>query len=236
MLQGPDHPASKDPPVADGDSQARPPASPAEDFGSINPLAFLLGTFAIILLTRLASYLTPYKLYFSFSSFFFDDARSEVSWEALGVKLATPCVVGFLLFLVPLRIYKYFGEAHVAGRRALRYLFEQAETTSRYAGFFAAFLMAWPYLVYWDVFARPDLYKYRLVFTFLYILYFMSYAYFAALGVSLAKLYLHTQIPSSEKHGLSANTAWVETIRTSVMGSATSGVAAFLAGRFAQGS
>ncbi len=104
MSQGTDHPASKEPPVADGapDAAARPPAAPAEDFGSINPLAFLLGTFAIILLTRLASYLTPYKLYFSFSSFFFDDARSEVSWEALGVKLATPCVVGFLLFLVPL--------------------------------------------------------------------------------------------------------------------------------------
>jgi hypothetical protein len=38
---------------------------------SINPYAFAGGMFGAIVLTKVASYLTPYKLYFSFSSFLY---------------------------------------------------------------------------------------------------------------------------------------------------------------------
>src|SRR5215475_3131202 len=72
---------------------------------SINLYAFVGGMFGILILTKVSSFLAPYKLYFSFSSFLYSD-RSIYRWEALVLKLLIPCAVGFLLFYLPFQWMK----------------------------------------------------------------------------------------------------------------------------------
>ena len=50
-----------------------------ENHKSINWEGLVVGIALIVLLTKLSSYLTPFKMYFSFSSFLFDD-MSNSSW------------------------------------------------------------------------------------------------------------------------------------------------------------
>ena len=63
-------------------------------------VGLVVGTALIVLLTKLSSYLTPFKMYFSFSSFLFDD-MSNSSWLSLTIKLLIPLIVGYILFTLP---------------------------------------------------------------------------------------------------------------------------------------
>lgn len=195
---------------------------------SVNVYGLTVGVFGIILLTKLASYLTPYKLYFSFTSMLFDD-RAAFKWEALAIKLLIPCATGFLLYYLPYRWMVWTRGSNVNYRRLFRYLMKEARLTAIVAGFFAALLSAWPFIVYWDILQRPDLISLRLPFLFVYLLYFASNAYFAGFGVSLAQVLLRDQLPSSLTTEASKRVAWLETIRMSVLGIVTSGIATYLA-------
>src|SRR6185437_4496132 len=132
---------------------------------SINPYAFTLGLGSIFLLTRVASYLTPFKLYFSFQSFLFatDD---RLKWTSLGIKLAIPAVVAFCLFYLPFR-WINLADDRGADRPVARYLAFQAELSAKAAAFFGALLMAWPFIVYWDLMVPPNLNEHRIAFYFI---------------------------------------------------------------------
>lgn len=195
---------------------------------SINLLGFVGGVFATVLLTKLASYLTPYKLYFSFSSFMYSE-NSVFRWESLTIKLAIPSLVGFLLFYLPFKWMQMTRGSRVNYRNIYRYLAQQAALTARAAGFFAALLLAWPFIVFWDVLQVPILQHLQFQFVCVYFLYFVSFSYFAGLGVDLAKLLLHEQLPQPATQAVAGNLAWLETVRTSLMGIVTSGIATYFA-------
>jgi len=195
---------------------------------SVNIYGFTIGVFAVILLTKIASFLTPYKLYFSFTSMLFDD-RAAFKWEALVIKLLIPCVTGFCLFYLPYRWMIWTRGSTVNYRRLFRYLRNEARLTATAAAFFAALLSAWPFVVYWDILQRPDLIALRLPFLFVYLLYFCSYAYFAGFGVSLALVMLRGQLPDALTFDASKRVAWLDAIRLSFMGIVTSGIATYLA-------
>jgi len=199
---------------------------------SINLYGFAFGVFGIVALSKVASYLTPYKLYFSFSSFMYDD-RASFKWEGLGIKLLVPCAIGFFLFYLPFRWMIWTRGSSVNYRLISRYLLKQARLTALASGFFAALLMAWPFIAYWDILQRPDLVSYRLPFLCVYFLYFVSYAYFAGLGVALAQTLLSKQLPLSVVADSTQRVAWLETVRVSTLGIATSAIATFLASMLA---
>jgi hypothetical protein len=199
-----------------------------EGVKAVNIYGFALGIFATLMLTKLASYLTPYKLYFSFTSMLYDD-RAAFKWEALIIKLAIPCIVGFCLFYLPHRWMVWTRDGSRSYRRIFRYLAREARLTAMTVGFFAALLSAWPFIVYWDVLQRPDLIDRRLPFLFVYLLYFIAYAYFTGFGVSLAQLVLRQSLTRSMNADIPQRVAWFDAIRTSFFGLVTSAVATYLA-------
>ena len=206
------------------------PSLPLEWEGvtAVNIYGLTLGIFATLLLTKLASYLTPYKLYFSFTSMLYDD-RAAFKWEALIIKLAIPCIVGFALFYLPHRWMVWTRDGSRSYRRIFRYLAREARLTAMTVGFFAALLSTWPFIVYWDVLQRPDLIDRRLPFLFVYLLYFIAYAYFTGFGVSLAQLVLREHLTRNMNASIPQRVAWFEAIRTSFFGLVTSAIATYLA-------
>ena len=195
---------------------------------TINVYGLTLGIFGMVMLTKVASFLTPYKLYFSFSAFLFND-RAIFKWEALAIKLLIPCLMGFALFYLPYRWMIWTRGSNVNYRRIYRYLAKEAHLTAVVVGFFAALLMAWPFIVYWDILQRPDLLSLRFPFLCVYLLYFVSYAYFAGFGVSLARFLLRKKLPENLVADSGDRVAWAEAIRTSLIGIVTSGIATYLA-------
>jgi hypothetical protein len=195
---------------------------------SINVYAFACGVLGIVGLTKIASYLTPYKLYFSFSSFLYSD-RSIFHGEALILKLTIPVLTGFLLFYLPFQWMVLTQGSRVNYHVLYRYLSRESELTARTVGFFASVLLAWPFIVYWDVLMQPDMQGLRFAFMFVYFLYFVSFSYFAGLGVSLARLALRERLPRAASLGVVGKLAWVDAVRTSLMGILTSAIATYLA-------
>jgi hypothetical protein len=195
---------------------------------SINPYGFSVAVAAIVVLTKVASYLTPYKLYFTFSSFLFSESPI-FRWEALALKLAIPAVVGFSLYFFPFHWLLMISGSRINYRVLYRYLARQTDLTAKAAGFFSALLMAWPFIVYWDIMMRPDKLNLKLPFLLVYFLYILSYSYFAGLGVALAKLLLKARLPRAATTGISARVSWLESVRTSALGVITSAIAPYFA-------
>jgi hypothetical protein len=217
-------------PAESAETSASDSATPVawEGVKAVNIYGFTLGIFATLMLTKLASYLTPYKLYFSFTSMLYDD-RAAFKWEALIIKLAIPCIVGFCLFYLPHRWMVWTRDGSRSYRRIFRYLAREARLTAMATGFFTALLSAWPFIVYWDVLQRPDLIDRRLPFLFVYLLYFIAYAYFTGFGVSLAQLVLRQSLTRSMNADIPQRVAWFDAIRTSFFGLVTSAIATYLA-------
>lgn len=202
--------------------------------GSINPYAFTLGVAAVFLLTRAASYLTPFKLYFSFQSFLFA-SDDRLKWTSLGIKLAIPAVVGFCLFYLPFR-WINLTDDRGANRAAARYVAFQAELSAKAAAFFGALLMAWPFIVYWDLMVPPNLNQHRVAFYFIYLLYLISYAYFASFGILVAKWFSGQSLSAFQKFEIEKTVSLVEGVRTSAMGVLTSAFATYLSSNLATAS
>jgi hypothetical protein len=196
---------------------------------SINPYAFSFGIFGIITLNKLSSYLSPLQLYFSFSSFIVD--KGSFQFGSLLIALSIPCIVGFLLFYLPYRWMPIAKPNSEAYRSIYRYLTRQADLTARTVGFFSSLLLAWPFITYWDILARPDIRDLRIAFLFAYFLFFVAYAYFSGFGVSIALLSLREKMPLStiKVLGIGGRFGWSETLRTSFMGTLASGIATYLA-------
>ncbi len=196
---------------------------------SINSYAFACGVFGIVILNRLASYLSPLQLYFSFSSFIVD--KGSFKFGSLLVALAIPGIVGFLLFYLPYRWLSVTDTRSGNYRAIYRYLTRQAELTARTVGFFASLFLAWPFIVYWDLLARPDIRDFRVAFLCAYFLFFVAYSYFSGLGINIARLSIKRTLPTAtaKKLGMDDQASWFETVRTSFMGVLASGIATYLA-------
>jgi hypothetical protein len=184
--------------------------------------------FGTVVLTKAVSYLTPYKLYFSFSSFLYS-VRGNFRWEALILKLSIPIVVGFLLFILPFQWMKLTRGSTLSYRTIYRYLALQASLSARATGFFSSLLLAWPFIVYWDVLMHPVLQPLQFPFLCVYFLYFVSFSYFGGFGVDLARLVVREQLPKPSTTDLPGHLAWLDAVRTSFLGIVTSAIATFLA-------
>jgi hypothetical protein len=197
---------------------------------SINAGSFILGVAGIVFLTKAASFLTPYKLYFTFSSFLYGDTH-VFRWESLTIKLAIPCFVGFCQYYLAFEWMRITDGSKVSYRALYRYLARQATPTAQLTGFFSALLLAWPIIVYWDIVVVPDRIGLKTPFLFVYGLYFIAYAYFADLGTELARLLLRTRLPRAETAGTSGRLSVLDSIRKSLMGVIASAIATYLASR-----
>src|SRR5262245_53317646 len=76
---------------------------------SANIPAFIFVIGWTIALTKMSSYLAPFDLYFTFSSFVF--GVGHVRPEALAIKLLIPFSAGFLVFYLPARFPSLFARS-----------------------------------------------------------------------------------------------------------------------------
>jgi hypothetical protein len=187
--------------------------------------AFTASVFGVVILHKLASFLTPYQLYFSFSSFLYNQT-GILRWQALLVKLALPTLFAFVFYVAAFRfllMVRSYGRSSEGPEAFLR---QAAEPSLKMGALFAAILLAWPFLVYWDLLIEPTLRDRRLVFTAAYLMYFAAYYFFAGFGVQLAKAYLsraHKSDPLLQT-GV-GDFSWLGPVRDGVAGVVTSLVA-----------
>jgi hypothetical protein len=144
----------------------------------IDLLLFAGCAFLILAISQMLSHLVPINMYFSFRSFLFAE-EGQYRYLALAIKLAVPFVSGFLMTLI------------LTWRQSLSFegkLQFYADVRNTYplslfsAGFFSALLQAWPLVLYWEVFADPRLFEYKLYFLIAYGMYFVSFGYLALSG------------------------------------------------------
>lgn len=142
---------------------------------------FVLTVFGTLIVARALSMIVPAEFYFTFQSLFTDrPAQNQV--VALSSKMAAPFACGFVLGWIistrllhrttPLRDYLAF-------KRRFR---RQWAPTVFLGGFSAAFISAWPIIVYWDLLANPVVANLKYIFFGLYILYMFGFGYIALLG------------------------------------------------------
>jgi hypothetical protein len=156
---------------------------------SINPVMFVATLLANLAAIRMQAFILPDSLYFSFSAFLFDNRELDKPM-AIAVKLGIPATVSFVsVYLI--------ANAQKARLKALgdaggldRVLADQAAITLAFAAFAAAFLLAWPYILLWDILVDPLLHRHRILFLLAYLAYFTGYAYFAVAGANTATAFL----------------------------------------------
>ncbi len=158
-------------------------------FAQLHGPLFIVSVFATLCLARLLSLAIPTDFYFTFQSLFSDRSPHDLMWSLVG-KMAAPLLIG--MAAGHWCIAEWHGAAgprHVAETarpgfaRRVRSLFGP---TVFAAGFFAAFLAAWPAMVYWDLMTNPAVAHLKLAFFGLYVLYMLGFGYVSLLGMLLA--------------------------------------------------
>jgi hypothetical protein len=194
----------------------------SEKSNQLNPAAFAVTVFGVVILHKLVSFLTPYKLYFSFSSFLYNQTGA-LRWQSLALKLALPALFAFVFYVLA---YRFLESQQRYGRpadRVLAFVSDALEPSLKMGALFAAILLAWPFLVYWDILIEPTLRDRRFMFVVAYLLYFAAYYFFAGLGVQLAKAYLAR---GRKTHSLLAegvgDFSWLAPLRDAAAGAVTS--------------
>lgn len=150
---------------------------------SIHPSLFVATVLLNLLMIRLGALLLPDSLYFSFSAFLFDN-RDLVDPIALLVKLLFPFLVAGLVALALVWLQRRQAEIGSSTDRLERILSDQLPITAAFAAFAAALLMAWPYILLWDILIDPALGRHRLIFLLAYLAYFIGYACFGLAGAN----------------------------------------------------
>ena len=175
-------------------------------------LPVVLGAMALlVLVARAAGLILPPDLYFTFESFLFDKAAA-LRYYALALKLVAPVAAGFATVLVLVWSTRRDGPAR---RRALRALHPSLFV----AGAAASFLMAWPFILYWDIFASPEVRGRKATFFLAYLFYFAAFGYFCLLGGNLAQLLLRRRLPAGMVAFAERNVTWADGVRSDVLGS-----------------
>jgi hypothetical protein len=156
--------------------------------------------FCILSVGRVLSLIIPSEFYFTFQSLFTDRASQNLVLALLG-KMTAPLASGFafgwLIYTRALSAVSRTRAFSSFGRRLKR----QWSPTMFLSGFFAAFLSAWPIIVYWDLLSNPEVGHLKPIFLILYLLYMIGYGYvtlFGFLGAVFIKEHLEGR-PSSAK-------------------------------------
>lgn len=137
--------------------------------------------FLILAAGRLISLIVPSEFYFTFQSLFSDRPSQNLILATLG-KMVAPLLSGFACgWFVCRRVFRLHGHRGLGAsfRRRLKGLWSP---TIFLGGFFAAFISAWPIMIYWNLMANPEVGHLKAVFFLLYLLYMLAYGYMALLG------------------------------------------------------
>ena len=195
---------------------------------SIHPSLFVGMTVLNFTAIKLAGYLLPNRLYFTFSGFLFDD-RSILKLNAVLIKLALPFFVAFAATAALYWIRNI--QRSLSGRSFTidQIIEDQLVITMGFASFLSAFLLAWPYILLWDLLIDPILASQRLIFLFAYFAYFIGFAFFARAGVETAIALLDDD-PTMKIMSLEtlSDHPFVKPVLTAVGGAISSAIAAFL--------
>ena len=151
----------------------------------VDALLFVASVFFILSIGRVLSLIIPSEFYFTFQSLFTDRTPQNLVLAIIG-KMVAPLASGFTFGWF---IYRnalsaisptsaFFGFA-----RRLRL---QWSPTMFLSGFFAAFLSAWPIIVYWDLLSNPEVGHLKPIFLILYLLYMFGYGYVTLFGFLVA--------------------------------------------------
>lgn len=142
---------------------------------------FLAAVFLTLVVSRLFSLVIPTEFYFTFQSLFTDRPAQNMV-IALFSKMIGPFAVGFGLgWVIYVRRLSRASPKTVASRFGRRLKVQWCPTIFL-GGFSAAFLSAWPMMIYWDLLANPAVIHLKLLFFVLYLLYMFGYGYVALLG------------------------------------------------------
>ncbi|HRD50570.1 MAG: hypothetical protein JNK95_14975 [Candidatus Competibacter sp.] len=147
----------------------------------VDALLFVATVFCTLSVGRVLSLIIPSEFYFTFQSLFSDRTPQNLILAIFG-KMTAPFASGFALG------WFIYGHALSAVSPAsafsgfARRLKIQWSPTMFLSGFFAAFLSAWPIIVYWDLLSNPEVGHLEPIFLILYSLYMLGYGYITLFG------------------------------------------------------
>jgi hypothetical protein len=157
---------------------------------------FLAVTFGTLIIARGLALVIPSEYYFTFQSLF-TDRPAQILAVALLLKMAGPLVCGVVLgWLAAAWALRLAGPAQELSSFKRR-LWRQWAPTVFLGGFSAAFLTAWPIIVYWDLLSNPVVAHLKPIFFILYVLYMFGYGYMALLGF-LGTIFLREQLARAD--------------------------------------
>ncbi|MFM7333667.1 MAG: hypothetical protein ACKO2N_18610 [Tabrizicola sp.] len=146
---------------------------------SLHPLFLIAALLAHLVAMRMGSFFLPDRLYFSFSAFLFDTRDLEKT-TAVAFKLLVPYLVSALLMAAAL------GWERLRRPEPTQRMRLEGPATLAFAACFAAVLMAWPYILLWDLLIAPELSGRRIPFLLAYMFYFAATALVALAGANTA--------------------------------------------------
>ncbi|SEP24741.1 hypothetical protein SAMN02990966_04680 [Rhodospirillales bacterium URHD0017] len=158
---------------------------------TMDAMLWISTTFAVLVASRLLSLAIPSEYYFSFQSLFSDRPSQKIVLAVLG-KMLAPFLVGMAAGWLLDSMARQPGRInrHATLARRLR----QRWSPSVFIGAFsAAFIAAWPMIVYWDLLANPEVSNLKAIFFVLYLVYMLAYGYVALLGM-LTAIFLREQM------------------------------------------
>jgi hypothetical protein len=162
---------------------------------TMNAMLWVSTTFAVLVLARLLSLAIPSEYYFSFQSLFSDRPSQKIVLAVLG-KMLAPFFVGLVAGWLLDSMARLPGR--VSRQATLARRLRQRWSPSIFIGAFsAAFISAWPMIVYWDLLANPEVANLKAIFFVLYLVYMLAYGYVALLGL-LAAIFLREQMAGNE--------------------------------------
>lgn len=187
----------------------------------LDAILFVTALFGILVVGRVISLIVPLEYYFTFQSLFTDRSPQNLAFALVG-KMMAPLLAGFacgLLVYVRARLAISPAKTFVGFARRLR---SQWSPTVFLGGFFAAFISAWPMILYWDLLANPEVAHLKAIFLLLYVLYMMSYGYVTLLGF-LGAIFIRERMSATNKSTVLVSVA--ELTRVGALWLLTSGVA-----------
>lgn len=161
---------------------------------SINIITFSFSIIAILFAIKVSNFFLPDRYYFSFSSFLYGSSE-VVKIFPLIIKLIVPFSCAFAICL---SIRFYHKKLSLLGRsKSISLDIEnQLEISVSAAGFFTALLLAWPYILLWDVLIDVQLNAFRLIFLFSYLIYFFAFFYSARAGAQVCEVLFKDNLPN----------------------------------------
>ena len=152
---------------------------------SINFWLLIFSTATFLFFVKLVNLLIPGRHYFSFTHFLLEHTQADRHWDLI-IKLALPLLFSLLLSITIFWIHAQAGETASYKSRFHHLLKYQLCPTLSTAAALTALLLAWPYILLWDILVDPRHNEQRLLFYLSYLAYVVAYYFLAKAGFQIA--------------------------------------------------